>query len=137
MSKHAPQDAAQDKTTLLYDGACHLCSREIRLYKKHNAKKTIGFVDISAKGFDAKAWGVDPKAVHKHMHVRLADGTYRTGLDAFVAVWQVLPGYGWMARVATTPGVAPVLRLGYKAFAQVRPWLPKRRNDDASCEVSF
>jgi predicted DCC family thiol-disulfide oxidoreductase YuxK len=137
MSEHSPQTLVQGQTVLLYDGACHLCSREIQLYKKHNVDKVIGFGDISAKGFDAQAWGVDAQAVHKHMHVRLADGSYRTGLDAFIAVWQVLPGYGWMARVAQTPGVSQALRLGYKVFAKIRPWLPKRRNAGASCEVSF
>lgn len=132
-----PHNQATDKTVLLYDGACHLCSREITLYKKHNTGKTVGFVDISAAGFDACAWGVDPKAVHKHMHVRRPDGTFAKGLDAFVAVWQVLPGYKWLARVAQTPGVASVLRAGYRIFAELRPYLPKRRQTETTCEVTF
>lgn len=137
MTQQAPRIAAQNTITVLYDGACHLCSREISLYKKRNVDKAIGFVDISAENFDAKSWGVDAKAVHKHMHVRLANGSYKTGLDAFVAVWQVLPGYAWLARTAQIPYIAPVLRLGYAVFAKMRPWLPRRRNADASCKVSF
>jgi predicted DCC family thiol-disulfide oxidoreductase YuxK len=125
------------QVTLLFDGACHLCSREIRHYRRLNGDRRLAFVDISADDFKPESWNLDARAVNKEMHVRLADGSYRVGLAAFVAVWEVLPHYRWLARLAQTPGIAQIMRAGYAAFAAVRPLLPKRANPGASCRVTF
>jgi predicted DCC family thiol-disulfide oxidoreductase YuxK len=123
--------AADDgRVTVYFDGACHLCSREIEHYRKRDAGRRIKYVDISRSSFDAAREGLDPMRVQKELHVRLADGTVRTGVAAFAALWDVLPGYGWLARISRHWLATPVLNASYRAFATVRPYLPKRSGTD-------
>ncbi len=113
--------------TVYYDGACHLCSREIAHYQKKDKLQRIEFMDISKPSFDAQREGLDPLQVNRVMHARLANGECQTGIDAFIAIWQTLPGYGWMAYLAKHSGVHWLLSVIYKGFAKIRPWLPKRK----------
>ena len=64
------------KVTVFYDGLCILCSREIDHYRKSRGADLITFVDICAPGFDPAENGLDPKAVHKVMHVRRQVGRH-------------------------------------------------------------
>ena len=112
--------------TMFYDGLCPLCSREIAHYRKRAPADRVEFVDIAAPGFDAAAFGLDAQQIHRQIHVKVG-AEVRVGVDAFIAFWREVPGYRWLASVASTPGVHGVFCLGYWAFAKVRPWLPRRK----------
>jgi predicted DCC family thiol-disulfide oxidoreductase YuxK len=113
--------------TLYYDGLCPLCSREIAHYRKKMADDpSVEFLDITEASFDARQHGLDPEHIHRVMHVR-AGGEVRTGLDAFIAIWQHIPAYRWLAWLARLPGLYRLLWLAYHAFARVRPLLPRRK----------
>jgi len=114
--------------TLYYDGLCPLCSREIAHYRARVPDERVRFVDIAAPTFDAAAHGLDAQAVHRQMHVKVGE-EIRVGVAAFIAIWQAVPGYRWLARLASVPGVHSLFRAGYWAFAKVRPWLPRRKPD--------
>lgn len=58
-------------------------------------------------------------------HVQRADGQMLSGAAAFVALWAVMPGWRWLARLAALPGATPVLELVYRGFLHVRPWMQK------------
>ena len=117
--------------TLFFDGLCPLCSREIEHYRKRVSDGSVRFVDITEPGFDARKHGLDPERVHQVMHVKVGDEV-RTGVAAFLAVWEAVPGFRWLARLARLPGLHAAARLGYFAFAKVRPWLPRRRRPDCT-----
>ena len=51
------------------------------------------------------------------------DGTRLHGGEAFVAMWQRLPGWRWLARLAGLPGVLPMLERAYSGFLRMRPRL--------------
>lgn len=113
--------------TLFYDGLCPLCSREIDHYRRRAAgDPLVVFVDITDPVFDAAAHGLDAGRIHRTMHVKVGDEV-RTGVDAFIAIWDHLAGLRWLARVARFPGVYHLLRIGYALFARARPLLPHRR----------
>ena len=84
-------------------------------------------MDITAPAFDAVQHGVDAAAVHRVMHVKVG-AEVRTGVAAFLALWEVVPGYRWLARLARLPGVCGLMGLGYHLFARLRPWLPRRKH---------
>jgi predicted DCC family thiol-disulfide oxidoreductase YuxK len=126
------------KLTIYYDGACHLCSREIAMYQKARGAEALSFIDICATGFDAVREGLDPFEVHKSFHARAADGTLYSGVPAFVAIWETLPGYHWMAKMTRIPGVRPLLDLSYVLFTKVRPILPRKKfacDGSPYCEI--
>jgi predicted DCC family thiol-disulfide oxidoreductase YuxK len=112
--------------TLYYDGLCPLCSREIAHYRTKVAGDSVHFVDIADPSFDAAAHGLDAKSVHRRMHIKVGDEV-RVGVEAFIALWERIPAYRWLARLARTPGVHFLMAVGYRAYATVRPWLPRRK----------
>lgn len=125
--------AQKKKLTVYFDGLCPLCSREIDHYRIQSGSENIDFTDITAESFDAGAEGLDPKLIHKYMHIRKSDGEVQTGVDAFIAIWDVLPRFNWMAKFANKTYVRPFLNVGYLGFAAVRPYLPRKSRD---CETS-
>lgn len=116
---------------LYYDGLCPLCSREIAHYRSRVHRGEVEFLDITNPTFDARSHGIDPQRIHRVMHARRGEKVL-TGLDAFIAVWETVPGYAWLARLARLPVLYGVMNLGYHVFALLRPYLPRRKAD---CET--
>ena len=114
--------------TLFYDGLCPLCSREIEHYRRRAIPDSIAFIDITDGAFDARAHGLEAREVQRVMHVE-QDGKVLAGLDAFVAIWDTIPCFGWLARLARVPLFNEMMRVGYVLFAAVRPWLPRRKRN--------
>ena len=127
-----PEPAGEGCLTVLYDGACPLCRREIALYQGLNATQPVAYVDVS----DPQAAlppGKDRAALLARFHVVRADGTVTDGARGFVALWAALPGWRWLARLAAWPGVTPLMEGAYRAFLRLRPamqhgarWLERR-----------
>lgn len=61
------------------------------------------------------------------MHLKLEDGSVKTGVDAFIEIWKRLPDYHWLAKAAQMKILRIVLEFGYRAFVQIRPYLPRKK----------
>lgn len=115
---------APEPLTVLYDGACPLCQREIahvRGLASRRPDSALCFVDVSAKSNPLTA--AERAVLMARFHVERSDGTRLSGAAAFVAMWARLPGWRWLARLAQLPGALPVLELTYRGFLRVRPRL--------------
>jgi predicted DCC family thiol-disulfide oxidoreductase YuxK len=110
--------------TVLYDGGCPLCRREIAHVQGLAAQRpdsALCFIDVSTP---ACALSPDDRAeVLARFHVQRADGSRLDGAAAFVAMWERLPGWRWLARMARWPGAMPALEWAYRGFLRVRPHL--------------
>ncbi len=115
--------------TLFYDGLCPLCSREVAWYRRRLAADDVSFLDITDPAFDAAQHGLHPRRVRRVLHVKAGDEV-RTGVDAFIVLWQRVPGWSWLAWLAGRPGAYHLMTVGYHLFALVRPLLPRRRRCD-------
>jgi predicted DCC family thiol-disulfide oxidoreductase YuxK len=74
------------------------------------------------------------------MHAKTNDGKLHTKIDAFVQIWKVLPKYHWLANLAKKNLVKKLMDAGYVVFAEIRPYLPKKKKmNDCSqspyCEI--
>ncbi len=118
-----------NKVQVYFDGLCHLCSREIDHYRKQRGSEEIQFVDITAPEFDPMKAGLDPVRVHREMHVRKSNGSLKVGVDAFIAIWEILPRYHFAARLGKRALPHVLLTAGYHVFARVRPFLPRKKAD--------
>jgi demethoxyubiquinone hydroxylase (CLK1/Coq7/Cat5 family) len=120
--KPAPQE---DTLTVLYDGGCPLCQREIAHVQSLAQKQSgsgLSFADIS-RSDDTTVSDIERQALLARFHVQRADGSRLSGAAAFVAMWGRLPGWRWLARLAQLPGMLVVFEWSYNAFLRIRPAL--------------
>ena len=106
--------------TVLYDGSCPLCRREISVYQGLSASQPLSFQDVSNPALVPPA-GMETQTLMARFHVQLADGRLESGARAFIALWAVLPGWRWLARLGRLPGVTPLMEWCYLGFLRVRP----------------
>lgn len=115
-----PPSVQASALTVLYDGSCPLCRREIGVYRDLKASQTLCFVDVCDPGLKFPA-GTRPETLKARFHVQHADGRMESGARAFLALWALLPGWRWLARFGALPGVAFLMECAYRAFLRVRP----------------
>jgi len=116
---------------VFYDGACSVCAGEIDHYRRLDHAGRLVAVDISAADFDPLPYGIPLEAFHYELHAIDQQGTVYRGVDAFRAIWQAFPAsvlFGMLATLVTLPVIRVLARAGYRGFARVRPFLPKRRS---------
>ncbi|MEM9637243.1 MAG: DUF393 domain-containing protein [Pseudomonadota bacterium] len=93
------------KTDVLYNAACPICSREIEHYARVSAQGALPIHYDDLNDNEAlQGWGVTADDAARQLHVR-KDGHLLTGVPAFVALWESLPRYRWLARLVQLPGV--------------------------------
>jgi len=119
---------------VFYDGACHLCFREVNHYKKRDVNAQIDIVDISQASFDAANYGLENKAVNLHMHAIDESGQVFKGIDCFVEIWRRVPSFQRLIPFFENKYLRPILDFGYDVFARhIRPRLPKRNCEEGVC----
>jgi predicted DCC family thiol-disulfide oxidoreductase YuxK len=110
--------------TVLYDGACPLCRREIGVYRDLVPMQPVDYVDVTDPSSNMAAQlpeGLTREQLLARFHVRLGDGRIESGAQAFIELWSRLPYWRWLARLARLPGVTPLLELAYRGFLRIRP----------------
>jgi predicted DCC family thiol-disulfide oxidoreductase YuxK len=112
------------KTTMFYDGGCPLCRREVAHYRAVDREGRVDWVDISQDAPALAAHGIEAAAAMQRLHALNAEGRLVTGVWAFMAVWQQLPGYRHLARLVGGLHLEPALEWGYRHFAR---WRWRRR----------
>ena len=117
--------------TVLYDGACPLCRREIGVYRglrPLNSDSPVCFADVNDTALSLP-FSLPPGTTREQLlarfHVRGRDGVLLSGAQAFLALWAVLPGWRWLALAGRLPGAAWVLERGYRLFLRWRPMLQR------------
>ena len=117
--------------TVLYDGACPLCRREIGLYRGLQPLQSdmpVCFADVSNAAFPlplALPPGTTREQLLARFHVRGRDGQLLSGAQAFLALWAALPGWRWLALAGRLPGAAWVMEHTYRLFLRWRPTLQR------------
>jgi predicted DCC family thiol-disulfide oxidoreductase YuxK len=113
--------------TVLYDGACPLCRREISVYRglqPLNAETPGCFADVSNADLPLPP-GTTREQLLARFHVRRPDGQLLSGAQAFLALWAALPGWRWLARLGRLPGMTWVMERSYRLFLRWRPTLQR------------
>lgn len=119
---------SQETLTVLYDGGCPLCRREIAHVKglaDRRSESALCFLDISGSSEGHDRFSTDRSALLARFHVERSDGSRLDGAAAFVAMWDRLPGWRWLARLSRLPGVLALLELSYRGFLHLRPLLQR------------
>lgn len=104
--------------TVLYDGDCPLCRREIAVYQGLAAREPVRWVDVSAPGTTLPD---ERSTLLARFHVQSEDGSLLSGAEAFLALWARLPGWRWLAFLGRSPGAPWLMERAYVGFLRVRP----------------
>lgn len=111
--------------TMYYDGGCPVCAREVAVYRKLDRNRAIRWHDVSVGEGDLGLDHVSQADALTILHARLPDGRLVTGVDAFIAVWDRLPGFKSFARLARWRPVTWMLEKGYGWYAPRRKRLAR------------
>lgn len=116
--------------TVLFDGGCPLCSREIAHYQQLTSRMPIDWVDITQDRERLRSLGLSVAEAMAEFHVIDGSGQVYKGADGFVALWQALPYFHWLASLCKTLHLLPLMRWGYAHFAR---WHYRRRCQAGVC----
>jgi predicted DCC family thiol-disulfide oxidoreductase YuxK len=103
-----------------------LCRREIGIYRGLRSNTPLCFADVSDGALPSTLPpGTTREQLMARFHVRSPDGRLLSGAPAFLALWAVLPGWGWLARAGRLPGMPWVMERTYRLFLRWRPTLQR------------
>jgi predicted DCC family thiol-disulfide oxidoreductase YuxK len=121
-----------EKTEIIYNGSCPICSREVNGYARYAQAKALPltFTDLTAT--DLNALGLTPDEAAKRLHV-LHEGKLVAGVDAFAILWGEMPRFRWLAHLVALPVIHPIAVFVYdRILAPLLFRMHKRRQARAA-----
>lgn len=124
--------------TLLYDGGCPLCLREVSVLRtrdrrRHGASPLLAFVDIDAPEYDPAAHGgISYREAMGRIHGLRADGTVLRDVAVFREAYRLV-GLGWLYAPTDWPLLRPLVDGAYGQWARWRLRLTGRPDLDQLC----
>ena len=113
-------DEANGRLTVLYDGGCPLCRREINHYRRLDTREQIFWRDVAHEPQALNGTGITPRQALAYFHVIEPNGRVVGGAHGFVRLWQRLPGYRWLGSICRYSGLVWPLEYIYRAVAALR-----------------
>lgn len=108
--------------TILYDGHCPICRREIVWLASRNKQGLLAFQDVQQTGFDVSALGVSLDDLLREIYGITSDQRLIKGIDVF-AIAYAAAGLSWLAAPLRWRWTRPIFRRLYGWFAQHRSQL--------------
>ena len=139
----SPQPPQSPQLTLLYDGGCPLCLREVRLLQRRDGQRgRLAFVDINAPDYESSCpSGIGYRQAMGRIHAITADGTVLRDLEVFRRAYQLVD-LGWLYAPTRWPPLRPLADAVYSFWARHRlrwtgrPDLDTLCRDRPSCTVN-
>lgn len=105
---------------ILYDDSCGFCRRWVPFWRETLAKRGFSIAPLQADWVREKLDFADEDALLRDLRLLLADGTLRSGADAYryvmKRIWWAYPSY----LLASAPVLRRVFDASYRAFATHR-----------------
>lgn len=105
--------------TLLYDGHCPICQKEVAWLRWKNRRGKLAFQDIQAVDFSPEIYGKTHAELMAEIHGVLADGTVIKGMPVFRACYRAV-GLGWLLAPTDWPLLKGCFDRLYGLFARHR-----------------
>ena len=106
--------------TVYYDGKCGLCRREIEYYKRIAPPGGFLWQDIANDPTMLADLDVSQADALRRLHARDAAGTVYVGVAAFIAIWQGLNYWKYLALIFKLPLLQAIASVVYDRFADYR-----------------
>ena len=124
---------SQAQLTLLFDGGCPLCVREVRFLERRDRVRRIRFVDIDAADYNpADHRGIGYREAMGRIHAIASDGTVLRDVAVFREAYCLI-GLGWLYAPTRWPLIGAVVDRIYAVWASRRLQLTGRPDLDVLC----
>ena len=117
-------------TTIWFDGACPLCTREIAWMRRLDRRGRLQFVDVSD---EQTACPGNRAELLARFHAK-EDGEIVSGAAAFAAMWRQIPLLRPLGLAARNRIILAILEAMYRVHLKIRPALQRlvRRIDQSA-----
>jgi predicted DCC family thiol-disulfide oxidoreductase YuxK len=117
---HQIGNSMTNQVTMFYDGGCPLCRREVEHNRRLDRDRRVRWIDISVQRESPQPFCLTESTEMARLHVLDGEGQMKTGVAAFVPLWNELPYYRWLALFVQHLGLVPLLERLYEPFARWR-----------------
>ncbi len=129
----AMEENTEAQLTLLFDGACPLCRREVNFLRSRDARGRLRFVDIDSADYQPENFGaISYREAMGRMHALRGDGSVVRDVAVFREAYQLV-GLGWLYAPTDWPVVKPMVDGIYSIWARLRLRLTGRQSLDQIC----
>ena len=119
--------------TLLFDGGCPLCVREVRFLQRRDRQGRLEFVDIDAAGYDPEAHeGISYRAAMGRIHAIAGSGEVLRDVAVFREAYRLI-GLGWLYAPTRWPLIGGVVDWIYGIWASRRLQMTGRADLETLC----
>jgi len=122
--------------TILYDGACPLCLREVRFLKGRDREPhRLGFVDIDDPAYDpGRHAGISYREAMGRIHAIDSQGAVLRDVAVFRRAYELI-GLGWLYAPTRWPLLGPLAEAFYRLWARLRLMLTGRPSLEELCRL--
>jgi predicted DCC family thiol-disulfide oxidoreductase YuxK len=126
--------------TLLYDGGCPLCLREVKLLsrkdrQRHGEQLKLAFVDIDQADYNPESYaGISYREAMGRIHAIDADGAVLRDVEVFRRAYDLI-GLGWLYAPTQWPLLRPMTNLAYGIWADMRLRITGRPSLESLCHA--
>ena len=124
----------QGKLTLLFDGACPLCLREVKFLRSRDTHKNIIFVDIDSPNYQPDTYsGISYKDAMSRIHAINESGEILQDVAVFREAYRLI-GLGWIYAPTNWPVLGSLIDQVYKIWAKWRLPVTRRSSLEQLCK---
>ena len=119
--------------TLLFDGGCPLCVREVRFLQRRDRQSRLEFVDIDAADYDPEAHaGISYRVAMGRIHAIAGSGEVLRDVAVFREAYRLI-GLGWLYAPTRWPVIGGVVDWIYGIWASRRLQMTGRADLETLC----
>ena len=120
--------------TLLFDGGCPLCVREVRFLQRRDSLGRLEFVDIDAADYDPEAHaGISYRVAMGRIHAITGSGEVLRDVAVFREAYRLI-GLGWLYAPTRWPLIGSVVDWVYGIWAARRLQITGRADLETLCQ---
>ncbi len=123
-----PDGANAERTTLIYNGTCPICSREVAHYRAKAGQHGVNMDFADLHSTDLAPYGLTPDDAARRLYL-VRDGALHSGYEATLILWSELPGTRPLARFAALPGIRQIGTFIYDYIAAPALYTLHRRRE--------
>ena len=124
----------QAKLTLLFDGGCPLCLREVKFLRSRDTLENISFIDIDSPNYQPDLFsGISYKDAMGRIHAINESGEILKDVAVFREAYRLI-GLGWIYAPTSWPILGSLIDQVYKLWAQWRLPLTRRPSLEQLCK---